>query len=636
MQLEFPYLMNVVLYITDQNCIERLPYINKQMVSVMDNMKINPLLKQTATSFILKYFPNINTFQVPSLTCKLPRKYLDQISFIKITENLYLYQWNDPGSDYELVGMQEDGSSTFFTDKHYVYDLTGDFSPLTIGWRIENNKENEDNINIGDMLYWKHDLDYIERLENINIHSVESQALFLKHYKDFKGLKTLRIVIENECENEFFDNSSITNNSSDSITFINVLNHLQHSKTLKRVELISINAEITSILKETITKNQHIQFIISFYEYNNDYCSEYVELERYSNVHLQFMQLDINCVKHNFILSRHYPFVQLSKYYSEPPFCHINFNDHADIDEYNKLFDIMQYQPIISCFSFNKNEHLPNIHDLHINQLNLYNYIILSSNILPAILTELNINSMWSKNVLDLTSFKLIKLSLDNCRYFEIKIPSTLKDLNMNFNENLSISCLEPIYLNNFCLRSNNKCNISLNTTSGSQYYLEKNTLFIKNINNFEVSNMNISELIISNVPSLIISSVTIKNLLLQHNNNNIFTISNCDDQVRIVFNEKDSYFSIINTNVCMDLSAIQVKHVKFVNCEISMLKLSNTVEILTLQKCKIGSLIQDELKQLKQLKQSKSITVNESETSSTYTGNINSVLEKTLKYFFN
>ncbi|KAL7711808.1 Uncharacterized protein QTN25_010556 [Entamoeba marina] len=617
MQLEFPYLMNVVLYVNEEECIKQLPFINKQMVSIMEDIKINPLIEESDPSFIFKYFPNINTYQVTSLLEVLPKKYLDKLSFIKVSEKLYLYQWNSDGSDWELVAMQEDGSSTFFTDKHYVYNLSENYSPLLINSRINDNDNysNEDNINIGDMLYWKHDLSYIERLENMNIHSLESQTLFLKHYKDFKGLKTLRIVIENECENEFFsegdneDGNVIDNNDEGNkkmddkpTEYVEVLKNLQFSKTLKKVELISVNAEIAPILKETIKNNSHIQFVISFYEYNNDYYSEYIELERYSNVHLQFIQLDDQFIQHNFILSSYYPFVKTSTYGDYVTYLEYNINCLSKhVNEYNKIFDAMQYRPNIEIYDTKRME---DIHDLNIEKLYIYRYTdVKLTEFLPLTLNVLKLGSFnFSNNHLDLSTFKLIKLDLDNCNLFEITLPTTLKKLYINFSEKFKISCSKPIELKKFNIRYSKHYEITINGTTGSQHYIDENTQIIKNITKYEIYEISFIKPIISDISSLILSAVHSNSLTLQKNNNTIFSINKCLNPFNVVYNEKGSYFSLVDVNLNVSLSKIQVKTVKLVKCKISLLDLSDNVEVLKLEQCKFFDDSKANLNHLKQL----------------------------------
>ncbi|KAL7718844.1 hypothetical protein QTN25_003797 [Entamoeba marina] len=177
MQLENPFVMNVFLYVNNKDSVQLLPFISKRFAVIMDDMKINPLIKDVSTSFIFKYFPFIETIQVSNLLQVIPKKYLENITFIQVCQPLQLFQWNDPGSNYELMQMIDDGSTPYYTDKDYVYDLRNDFSPLT----LENRKEKYDNetdvdnsIVLGDMIYWKVDIEYIERIKNINIHSLET------------------------------------------------------------------------------------------------------------------------------------------------------------------------------------------------------------------------------------------------------------------------------------------------------------------------------------------------------------------------------------------------------------------------------------------------------------------------------
>ncbi|KAL7718889.1 hypothetical protein QTN25_003840 [Entamoeba marina] len=569
----------------------------------MDDMKINPLIKDVSTSFIFKYFPFIETIQVSNLLQVIPKKYLENITFIQVCQPLLLFQWNNPGSNYEFMQMIDDGSTPYYINKNYVYDLRNDFSPLT----LENRKEKYDNetdvdncIVLGDMIYWKVDIEYIERIKNINIHSLETLTFLMKNIDNLKGLNTLRIVLENENmsyrnRNNDDDDDNINNNL---ISYVDVLKNLRKLKSLRRIELIDINAEVSPIIQKTINDNMHLQFIISFYEYNNKQVQEYTTLNNYNNVHIQFMQFFPDCIQNGFITSSYYPNVKSSKLYDDFDLLRINSKPFSkSINGYKQVFDSMYRSPTLDI---KYNGEIPDIQNLYTE--NMIIQYLKTTTFFPNTLKYLTLNSAsFNNGKIDLSNCNLSKLTLNNCTSIYIKVPSTIIDVIIYYCSNLDLTCSTAVALKSLSISGNNPCSFVCSESTGSQYYFDGSIHIIENIQELSLSEVKLAKTMITNIESIIASSVTINGLII----NTTYIDIEFDDYLRninFVYNENESYFTLVNVEIYLSLNGVNVKKLTLKKCKISLLELSNTVEELTLTQCKLTNIDMNKFNDLKKV----------------------------------
>ncbi|KAL7716461.1 LRR containing protein [Entamoeba marina] len=86
MELEYVYLMNVVLYLDSKKDVVNFITINSKCKEAVDHMFINPPLHSTSLKTIRKLFPNLQTLQCHDAST-LDKHFLNGIVYIDITNN---------------------------------------------------------------------------------------------------------------------------------------------------------------------------------------------------------------------------------------------------------------------------------------------------------------------------------------------------------------------------------------------------------------------------------------------------------------------------------------------------------------------------------------------------------------------
>ncbi|KAL7711829.1 Uncharacterized protein QTN25_010529 [Entamoeba marina] len=363
--------MNVVLYFKLFREVQNFVLISSKCKQAVEQLKINPLIQYGQSEKnslwcykILKFFPNIQTLQIKDFSCVVPIEIAEQVSYIRLNSCIQLTQFDD----YELTGSHWDYynptySPYFMNEKseYFLYDLSRKY---LFNGTTNSGLYNKTPLQMGDEIHNNINPVIIKKLQQYEIYSNETMKWFFQHFKLFESLQTLSIIVDAEMKSRYNYNK-LNNYNCNCNSIIELLKSIH---TLHKVQLFTIQLNLSKQLIKLINSNSNILFTIYLYSYNYDNTKQYYKLRRMQHVTLIFCCLNQDILKHHYNVSKNF-----NKNLSFDCLTIESRQLLKDEDILNLIFDKMSYYPTlrVEVRGINKND------NLNSNQLQLdYKHII--------------------------------------------------------------------------------------------------------------------------------------------------------------------------------------------------------------------------------------------------------------------
>ncbi|KAL7722068.1 hypothetical protein QTN25_000838 [Entamoeba marina] len=347
-----------------------------------------------------------------------------------------------------------------------------------------------------ELFYYKNDI-VLSQILQLYVYSRFACQFFVDNYDKLIALRSIHLVVH-KIRKEYVETRFVEVPQSDGICFIDVLKLLFKIRNIKVIHLYAYDHIMDDYVMNFIEKSDFKKIVLHYYDFNDQYESEYIHLNSLHNVYCMFHTTKklAELMKNNLLISK------LAEIYRDPL-------EITGVDLIEAL-PLLEYAPYsVKCLRVSVTPVTSNLNLSYICPLSLdLSFFTDVVNIsMPWSLTSLTINSHNSviaqlNGITDIEKMNLIYITLENVRLkslTNLNVKTSLKHVTYKQCENLSFLNDGEMVIDEITVTDSQNCFITSNTCSFS-------------LSNFEIISNNINS----------IKKDTIQPLFYTNNNVNI------------------------------------------------------------------------------------------------------------------